>query len=419
MLKPLDLTFRRLIREGSLDVVDSGGTRHRYGDGTGEPVAIRLCDRKLERMLVVDPELAAGEAYMQGRLTIESGDAYAFLSLVMTNLARRPLPGWSRTLAAARRATRQLNQYNPRGRAMRNAQRHYDLDPRIYDLFLDPERQYSCAYFDGALSLEEAQRAKMRHIAAKLVLEPGQRVLDIGSGWGGLARYLALAADVHVDGITLSREQLERSRRDASRIGLSSRVGFELKDYRDVERQYDRIVSVGMLEHVGVPHYPAFFGVLARCLCENGVALVHAICRSDDAGGTTNPFIAKHIFPGGYIPALSEVLPAIEQSGLLVTDIELLRLHYAETLRAWRSRFLANRDEARRIAGEEFCRMWEFYLAGSEAAFRHQGLMVFQIQLARRVDTLPLTRAYIERAERTLAEREVGQATGGAARSRA
>jgi len=408
MWKPLDLTFSRIVHTGDLTVVDAAGRPHRYGDGTGEAIVVRIGDRRLEHQLVLDPELAAGEAFMQGRLIIERGDAYAFIALLMRNLSETGLPGWSRTLEATRRATRLLAQFNPRRRAARNAAHHYDIDPRIYDLFLDSSRQYSCAYFDGATSLDEAQRAKMRHIAAKLALAPGQRVLDIGSGWGGLARYLALTADVSVDGITLSRAQLDAARDSAARSGLAGRLSFALQDYRDVDGRYDRVVSVGMLEHVGTVHYPAFFRTLARVLPETGVALIHAICRSDDPGGVTNPFIAKYIFPGGYIPALSEVLPAIEESGLLVTDIELLRLHYAETLKAWRHRFLARREEAVAIAGEEFCRMWEFYLAGSEAAFRYQNLMVFQIQLTKRIDTLPVTRAYIASEESRLAEQENG-----------
>jgi cyclopropane-fatty-acyl-phospholipid synthase len=406
MWKPLDLTFDRLVRTGDLVVVDSAGHIHRYGDRTGDQIAIRLADRRLERQLVLDPELALGEGYMQGRLQIDDGDAYGLVALLMRNLTERGLPRWSRTLEAARRAKRRLDQFNSRRRAARNVRHHYEIDPRIYDLFLDPERQYSCAYFDGTTSLAAAQRAKMRHIAAKLRLAPGQRVLDIGSGWGGLARYLARSADVAVDGITLSSAQAEAARARAEADAQADRLRFEVRDYRDVTDRYDRIVSVGMLEHVGTPHFQAYFDTISRALADDGVALVHAICRADDAGGITNPFIAKYVFPGGYIPALSEVLPAIERAGLIVTDIELLRLHYAETLRAWRERFLARRAEAERIAGAEFCRMWEIYLAGSEAAFRYESLMVFQVQLAKRIDTLPITRDYMLLAERRLARAE-------------
>lgn len=406
MWKPLDLTFARLVRSGDLMVVDASGKRYRYGDGSGERITIRLADRKLERQLVLDPELALGEGYMQGRLEILDAGAYELIALLMRNLVAGGLPPWSRTLAAARRAKRRLDQFNPRPRAARNVRHHYDIDPRIYDLFLDPERQYSCAYFDGTNSLAAAQRAKMRHIAAKLALQPGQRVLDIGSGWGGLARYLAVTAEVAVDGITLSARQAEAARARAVADGLADRLHFEIRDYRDVTGRYDRIVSVGMLEHVGTAYFQTFFDTLARALADDGVALVHAICRADDAGGITNPFIAKYIFPGGYLPALSEVLPAIERARLIVSDIELLRLHYAETLKAWRERFLARRGEAEAIAGAEFCRMWEAYLAGSEAAFRYENLMVFQIQLIKRIDTLPLTRDYMFRTERRLAHAE-------------
>lgn len=406
MWKPLDLTFDRLVRTGDLVVVDSAGRIHRYGDRTGDQIAIRLADRRLERQLVLDPELALGEGYMQGRLQIDDGDAYGLVALLMRNLTSGGLPRWSRTLEAARRAKRRLDQFNPRRRAARNVRHHYDIDPRIYDLFLDPERQYSCAYFDGTTSLAAAQRAKMRHIAAKLQLAPGQRVLDVGSGWGGLARYLARTADVAVDGITLSATQAEAACARSEAEGLGDRLRFDIRDYRDITGPYDRIVSVGMLEHVGAPHFQAYFDSIHRALAEDGIALVHAICRADDAGGITNPFIAKYIFPGGYIPALSEVLPGIERAGLIVTDIELLRLHYAETLKAWRERFLARRAEAEAIAGAEFCRMWELYLAGSEAAFRYENLMVFQIQLAKRIDTLPLTRDYMLQAERRLARSE-------------
>lgn len=408
MWKPLDVMLDRLVRSGDLAVVDSAGGRHRYGDRTGERVTIRLADRRLERQLVIDPELALGEGYTQGRLEILDAGAYELIALLMRNLAVGGLPSWSRTLEAARRAKRRLDQFNPRRRAAHNVRHHYDIDPRIYDLFLDPERQYSCAYFDGTTSLAAAQRAKMRHIAAKLALAPGQRVLDIGSGWGGLARYLATAADVTVDGITLSARQAAAARARAEADGLAERLHFELRDYRDIAGRYDRIVSVGMLEHVGTAHFQAYFDSLQRALADDGVALVHAICRADDAGGITNPFIAKYIFPGGYIPALSEVLPAIERARLIVSDIELLRLHYAETLKCWRERFLARRGEAEAIAGAAFCRMWEAYLAGSEAAFRFENLMVFQIQLIKRIDTLPLTRHYMLRTERRLAHAEAG-----------
>jgi cyclopropane-fatty-acyl-phospholipid synthase len=285
---------------------------------------------------------------------------------------------------------------------------HYDIDPRIYELFLDQDLQYSCAYYTRGADLERAQLLKKRHIAAKLGIEPGQRVLDIGSGWGGLALYLATTCGADVLGVTLSEEQLKQARTRAAKLGLAKSVRFDLQDYRKVEGRFNRIVSVGMFEHVGVPHYAAFFSAIHRLLEDDGVALLHTIGRSDRPTAT-NPFIANYIFPGGYIPALSEVMSVIERSGLICLDVEVLRLHYAETLRAWRTRFLENRARAVEIAGEEFARMWEFYLAGSEASFRHQGLVVFQIQLAKRTNARPITRDYMLDAERSLAVREGGR----------
>ena len=402
MFKPLAYLLARVVRTGNLVVIDTRGTARRFGDGSGPPVAVRIHDRRLERHLAFDPEMAAGEGYMSGRLTVEKGSIYDFIALVMANLADHPMPPVAQGLARLRRWLRPLAQFNPAHRARENVHHHYDIDPRIYALFLDPDRQYSCAYFDEAdIPLADAQAAKKRHIAAKLALEPGQRVLDIGCGWGGLALYLARAADVAVTGITLSDEQLKIARTRAETEAHGPRPDFRLTDYRDVEETFDRIVSVGMFEHVGRPHYRTFFSKIRNLLAPDGVALIHTIGRTDEPA-STNPFIARYIFPGGYIPALSEIMTAVERSGLIVSDVEVLRLHYAKTLRAWRRRFLANRSMASAIAGEEFCRMWECYLAGSEAAFRYQNFVVFQIQLVRRIDALPITRDYIRNAELTL-----------------
>jgi cyclopropane-fatty-acyl-phospholipid synthase len=291
-------------------------------------------------------------------------------------------------------------------RARRNVHHHYDIDPRIYDLFLDADRQYSCAYFAAPdMSLADAQAAKKRHIAAKLAIEPGQRVLDIGSGWGGLGLYLAKTADCDVTGVTLSSEQLKISQDRAAKEGLARSVHFEFKDYRKVTGQFDRIVSVGMFEHVGINHYATYFRKVRQLLEEDGVALIHTIGRSEPPS-TTAGFIAKYIFPGGYIPALSEMAAGVEHSGLIIADVEILRLHYARTLRAWRQRFLANWEQAAGILDERFCRMWEFYLAASETAFRYQGLVVFQVQLVRRLDALPITRDYMYTDEHRLLERD-------------
>jgi cyclopropane-fatty-acyl-phospholipid synthase len=366
---------------------------------------VRLSDRRLERQLVRDPQLALGEAYMHGRLSMVEGSIYDFLELMLVNLKGAPLPGWTNGFAAGRYVLRRLKQFNPSGRARRNAAHHYDIDGAIYDLFLDSDRQYSCGYFTEGADLEEAQLAKKRHLAAKLAIEPGQHVLDVGSGWGGLALYLAKVAHCDVTGVTLSNEQLKISRERAGREGLGRAVRFEFKDYRKVVGCFDRIVSVGMFEHVGVNHYGTYFRKVRDLLSDDGVALIHSIGRSEPPAAT-NAFIAKYIFPGGYIPALSEMVAAIERTGLIITDLEVLRLHYAETLRAWRKRFLANWEKAAAIRDETFCRMWEFYLAASEAAFRHQNLVVFQVQLAKRVSALPITRDYMFKVERGIIEHE-------------
>ena len=405
MFTLLDILLRRIVRRGSLALIDAGGTTHRYGDGAPPAIAVRLTDRRLERQLVRDPQLALGEAYMHGRLVMVEGGIYDFLELMLSNLQGGPLPGWTKSFSALRYLVRRLEQFNPSGRARRNAAHHYDIDGAIYDLFLDTDRQYSCAYFMEGADLEEAQLAKKRHLAAKLAIEPGQRVLDVGSGWGGLALYLAKVAHCDVTGITLSNEQLKVSRERAAREGLSRAVGFEFKDYRKVVGRFDRIVSVGMFEHVGVNHYGAYFRKVRDLLSDDGVALIHTIGRSEPPTAT-NAFIAKYIFPGGYIPALSEMVAAIERTGLLIADLEVLRLHYTETLRAWRKRFLTNWDKAAAIRDQTFCRMWEFYLAASEAAFRYQNLVVFQVQLAKRVNTLPITRDYMFKAERSIIEHE-------------
>jgi cyclopropane-fatty-acyl-phospholipid synthase len=407
MFKPLEILLRRIVEHGDLSLITHSGRAHTFGDGNGPPVVARLADRKLERQLALDPHLHVGEAYMDGRLVMEQGSIYDLLSLVLENALAHPPPRWAQSLDVARFLTRRLAQFNPAARSRRNVAHHYDIDGSIYDLFLDADRQYSCAYFaDRSTPLEQAQQAKKRHLAAKLALGRGQRVLDIGSGWGGLGLYLARTTGCLVDGVTLSVEQLKIAEDRARRAGLSNAVNFRLQDYRELIGPYDRIVSVGMFEHVGVNHYGTYFRKVRELLAEDGVAVIHFIGRSEPPA-ITNPFIAKYIFPGGYIPALSEVMTAIERSGLITTDVEILRLHYAETLRAWRERFIANWDTAARIRDERFCRMWEFYLAGSECAFRYQNLVVFQIQLTRRIDALPLVRDYImhnevalERAER-------------------
>jgi cyclopropane-fatty-acyl-phospholipid synthase len=387
--------LRRVVRVGQLTVVDATGRRHVFAGVDGPRVTVRLADRPTALRLMLAPNPGLGEAYMDGRLRIEEGSLYELLELCMSNAQLgRDLP-MVRLWRLVELLARRLHQYNPVRRARANVAHHYDLDGRLYELFLDRDRQYSCAYFETAkLDLDAAQTAKKRHIAAKLLLEPGQRVLDIGSGWGGLALYLASEAGVDVTGLTLSTEQHAVATARAARAGLSDRVRFLLRDYREMTGQYDRIVSVGMFEHVGVNHFGRYFAKLRELLKPDGVALLHSIGRM---GGpwATSPWIRKYIFPGGCIPALSEVLPPIERQGLWATDIEILRLHYADTLRHWRRRFMEHRERIAGLYDERFCRMWEFYLVSSELFFRCQDGMVFQVQLARRPDAVPLTRDYI------------------------
>lgn len=402
MFMVLRAFFNRIIRTGTVTVETPGG-RFQAGDGSGNPIRIRLHDRRAVFQLMTDPSSALGDLYMDGRLTVEEGSIYDLLALSWRNLGLAEPPGPAKAWAAMRRATRRLSQLNDMRRAKKNVAHHYDLDRRLYSLFLDADWQYSCAYFEHPhQSLEAAQQAKKRHIAAKLWLKPGSRVLDIGSGWGGLALYLERTCGANVTGVTLSEEQLSIA---GERAGASKNVSFRLQDYRDVTGQYDRIVSVGMFEHVGLPYYDTYFKTAAERLEYDGVILLHTIGRIDRPG-PTNPWMAKYIFPGGYVPALSDVMPAIERAGLIVTDVEILRLHYADTLRAWRERFLEKREAARTLYDERFCRMWEFYLACCESAFRFGNLVVFQIQLAKHLAALPITRNYIAETEAILEQRE-------------
>ncbi len=397
----LDALLTHTICRGNLRVIDPWGRSAAYGDGTGPDITIRIHDLKTVIKILFDPQLAVGEAYMDGKLTVEAGTIYDVLDIALRNLGMTPLKyPLSRLTDGLRTAFRRLAQFNPAGRSRANVAHHYDLSDRLYDLFLDPDRQYSCAYvMDPSDTIETAQAQKKRHLAAKLLLKPEQKILDIGSGWGGLGLYLAAIAAGDVTGLTLSSEQFRVSNQRASDAGMTDRVRFKMQDYRAEHGLYDRIVSVGMFEHVGVNHYDDYFKMVARCLKEDGVALIHSIGRAEGPGHT-NPWISKYIFPGGYSPALSEVIPAIERAGLIITDIEILRLHYAETLRLWRERFEKNRADIRVLYDERFCRMWEFYLITSELCFRHNGQMVFQIQLAKRSDSVPITRDYISEFEK-------------------
>lgn len=394
----------RLLGEGRLTIVDAAGRSHHLtGARPGPAVTLRIHTWWTGIRLVLRPRLAFGESYMDGTLTVENGDIYDLLDLLGRNIAAidsTPVVRWS---FALQRLLRFVEQYNPVGRAQRNVAHHYDLNDQLYDFFLDRDRQYSCAYFRSPeATLEQAQIDKKRHIAAKLLLKPGHRVLDIGSGWGGMGLFLAQQFGVEVTGVTLSTEQHAVSSRRALESGIADRVRFKLLDYRQESGRYDRIVSVGMFEHVGATHYVEYFTRVKDLLADDGVMLLHSIGRMEPPGGT-NTWLRKYIFPGGYSPAMSEVLSAIEKAGLWITDIEVLRLHYAETIRHWRQRFAANREKVKQTAGydERFCRMWEFYLAGCEVSFRYMNQMVFQMQIAKRQDAVPPTREYMVEEERS------------------
>jgi cyclopropane-fatty-acyl-phospholipid synthase len=403
----LSIILRRFIRQGSFTLTTAAGNTYTFGDGSGPPVRVRFTDAKAQRAVLLNPELRMGEAYMDGTFVVEQGSIAEALAILMR---QEPLaaPKWALPGRLVRYLFRRLQQFNLRSRSRRNVAHHYDLDGRLYALFLDADQQYSCAYFEApGQSLDDAQLAKKRHLAAKLLVEPGANVLDIGCGWGGLALYLAEVAGAHVTGITLSQEQLARAQRRAIERRRTQDAIFRLEDYRDVAGRFDRIVSVGMFEHVGVGFYDRYFRKCAGLLEDDGVFLLHTIGRSGSPS-VTNPWIAKYIFPGGYIPALSEVLPAIQRARLVVTDVEILQLHYAETLKAWRERFLAHREEVERLYDARFVRMWEFYLASSEMAFRESDLVVFQIQLAKRKGVVPQTRDYIAAEEARLRAIENG-----------
>ena len=400
----LDRLFKKMIRDGELTVIDASGKTHVYGvlNPDHSAVTVRFTDAATARRVAFNPALGAGEGFMDGRLIIEKGDIRQLVDLVTWNLRwQRDNPIrfalWRQASIAAK-----FDQINFARRSKRNVAHHYDLDDRLYDLFLDPHRQYSCAYFsDDKIGLDAAQEAKLAHIAAKLDLKRGQKVLDIGCGWGGLARYLHKVSGAEVLGITLSEEQLKYARVETERQGIADKVKFELIDYRALTGQFDRIVSVGMFEHVGFPHYPEFFNTIEALLEIDGVALVHSIARADGPGAT-DPWTAKYIFPGGYSPALSQIVPAIEKAWLWITDIEVLRLHYAHTIRHWYDRCEAKKTDIIAIYDERFYRMWMFYLAAAMSAFNNDGHMNVQIQLTKRRDTLPLRRDYIGEIEKTL-----------------
>jgi cyclopropane-fatty-acyl-phospholipid synthase len=396
--------MKHFVQKGTLRIIDAGGKLHEFR-GTPEPLAtIRIHDQTLSRKLFFNPELHAGEAYMDGRLTMVDCTLKDFMEVFSINrgsMASYPLQNVLRRVS---RTLRAFQQHNPVGKAQQNVSHHYDLSRELYQLFLDEDLQYSCAYFlTPDDSLETAQKNKKRHVAAKLRLQPGQRVLDIGCGFGGLAFEIARRADVEVLGVTLSEEQHRRATEEAERQGLSERVRFELRDYREVQGRFDRIVSVGMFEHVGVSNYDDFFGRLFDLLTDDGIAVLHSIGHMSPPG-SASPWLRKYIFPGAYSPALSEVFAATERQHLWVNDVEVLRVHYADTLVEWIRRFERNRERIAEIYDERFCRMWEFYLISVESMFRTGAQMVFQMQLARTRDAAPLTRDYMIDDERRYLE---------------
>ncbi|SEE93324.1 cyclopropane-fatty-acyl-phospholipid synthase [Rhizobiales bacterium GAS191] len=396
------------VKGGTLHVVLPSGASVSVGDLPSPKVGVKIADAAAIISLLRDPDLAFGELFMDQRLQLLEGSVYDLLSIAAQSVRNVKPAAWILALRRLRDAAWRLFPGNPKAKAKANVAHHYDLDFRLYRTFLDEDFQYSCAYFESEdQSLDDAQLAKKRHIAAKLLVRPGQHVLDIGCGWGGLALYLARVCKARVTGVTLSEEQHKVARARVAKEGLEDMIDIRLMDYRDVEGTFDRVVSVGMFEHVGKGDYRAFFDKLRNVLPEDGVALLHTIGCGDEPG-PTNPWVTKYIFPGGYIPALSDMTPVIEKSDLITTDIETLRLHYAYTLKAWRDRFLVRRDEMAKLYDERFCRMWEFFLAASEAAFRFDRTLVFQVQMAKHEDTVPITRDYIARREAEFRKIEAG-----------
>ncbi len=403
---PLSHMLKSFVRVGALTVIDADGARHVFGGTPGPTVTMRLTDRSLYRKLFFSPELHAGEAYMNGTMRFEDGSLRDFLTLFSVN--RRALGAYplQHALRRVSRMLKRFQQANPIGQAQRNVAHHYDLGNEFYALFLDRDMHYSCGYFMAADdSLEDAQRNKCRLLAAKLDLRPGQRILDIGCGWGGLGLYLAGLEDIEILGVTLSREQHALATERAHRAGLDDRVKFELRDYREVSGRFDRVVSVGMFEHVGVHHYGEFFAKINELIEDDGLAVLHSIGHMSPPG-TASPWLRKYIFPGAYSPALSEVFAAVERHSLWVTDLEFLRIHYAETLAHWYQRFEANREQIAALYDEKFCRMWEFYLISAEMMFRTGSQLVFHMQLARQRDAAPITRDYVTDTQRRYREIE-------------
>ncbi len=392
--------LKGFVQRGRLDLFDARGNRHQFGDDAAAVhVTVRLHDRALHWRLFLNPELAAAEAYMDGTLTFEEGstiyDLLYLFSINRPSLGAHPVQSLQRRLW---RAARRRHQANDVERAKKQARHHYDLATDLYRLFLDEDLNYSCAFFRSPDdSLEEAQRAKLARATAKLALEPGMRVCEIGGGWGAFAIHLARAG-AKVTSINVSPEQIRIAEERAAAAGVNDKVHFVQNDYREVDGTFDRVVSIGMMEHVGIGHIDEYFAKIRSLLAPDGFAFVHSIGRMTQPG-TTGPFIRKYIFPGGYVPALSEVFAAAERQGIWVADMEVLRLHYYYTIRHWRQRFAAHRDEAAALYDERFCRMWEFYLAAVELGFLNGSNMVFQLLLSPQRDAVPIVRDYMFEAE--------------------
>ncbi len=390
----VDSLFKKILKKGHLVWIKPNGLDFEYGDKTGTPIKMRTTNDFSEIKMMINPSLHFGESYMNGSLILEEGNIHDLLKLIFINIGSNT-DHWVMKVDRVIRAIRnKIVSSNYIVKSKNNVAHHYDLSDKLYDLFLDKDRQYSCAYFNSPNdTLEQAQMNKKELIAKKLLLEEDQNVLDIGSGWGGMASYLSKRSNVNVKGVTLSEEQFAFSKQRKINESLD-KVEYALQDYRKVEESYDRIVSVGMFEHVGTPHYQEFFNKVYELLNEKGVALIHTIGRIDQPT-TNDAWIEKYIFPGGYIPALSEVMQRVEKSGLITTDIQVLKFHYAETLKRWRYNFYDNLDKVKELYDEKFCRMWDFYLSSSQASFEESTLVIYQLQLSKDKKTVPDSRDYL------------------------
>ena len=388
--------LENLIKEDGFVLIDANTKEYIIGKPNKiNPIKIRLLDKSLHYKLLFLPELYFGEAYADGSLVIENGTLTEFLDIAMKNIGRSEINSFSKIIKKIKGTYRYFTNFNLAYKSKKNVAHHYDISEKLYDLFLDENRQYSCAYFKKDTdSLETAQNNKIDHIIKKLNLKPNQKVLDIGSGWGTLAIEIARKSQCEVLGITLSENQLEYSNKKVKELNLQNQVSYKLMDYRELDEKFDKIVSVGMFEHVGRKFYNTYFKKVSNLLKKDGIALIHTI-GSIDSPRDPHPWISKYIFPGGYTPSLSEIVPSIEKSGLIISDVEVLRMHYSHTLRNWKERFLGKKEEVLAMFDEKFFRMWEFYLTGSEMAFKWGDQVVFQFQLSKELTSVPNTRDYI------------------------